>query len=566
MLRAKAVRARTAGFTLREAPTRRHRCSRAGSPDSGGSGAGERGQSQRRPAARCWKRLSASTVRRPLPQYHARSARQRLRHLGTTQRAAGVHGTPQRAGDGGDHRAGGPVHELLWQPQRAGARRGPWSRCSRTTASKSRCCAGALFVGCRGFELGDLEAVARLKEYNIPQLAQAVDAGYDLVAPIPSCVLMFKQELPLMYPRNAQVRQVAARMFDPFEYLMLRHEAGRCAPTFKAPLGKVSYPRALSPAGAEHRAQTRDLLKLVPGTSLDTIERCSGHNGTYGVKREFRAASVRIGRPVVQRVENAQADHYASDCPMAAQQIASGLTQPRAPSIRCGCCGSRTDCRRSSDMDKLAATDLMPLEQYARERPAFRARVLRHRPSGSSAVGRTSPGWFEDRLHGAVPGAGDAAHRAYLRARAIADELGAYNPLIPDAALEGDAVDRVYAPPSGRVRSRALKGIEDRCWVEVPSSSAMARASKIRSVRSISCTWYCTVSRSSNNQVTFGPTASCRSALWRSNPRAKGRPLAGVLLERHEVGWPRACPCRSSVYSPSRAAAAAADARGHAAA
>jgi Fe-S oxidoreductase len=77
--------------------------------------------------------------------------------------------------------------------------------------------------------------------------------------------------------------------------------------------------------------KTRDLMKLVPGTSLDTIERCSGHNGTYGVKREFRAASVRIGRPVVQRVESAQADHYASDCPMAGQQIASGLTQPRAP-------------------------------------------------------------------------------------------------------------------------------------------------------------------------------------------------------------------------------------------
>jgi len=72
-------------------------------------------------------------------------------------------------------------------------------------------------------------------------------------------------------------------------------------------------------------------MRLVPGTSVDTIERCSGHNGTYGVKHESRAASVRIGRAVVQRVESAQADHYASDCPMAAQQIASGLAQPRAP-------------------------------------------------------------------------------------------------------------------------------------------------------------------------------------------------------------------------------------------
>jgi glycerol-3-phosphate dehydrogenase subunit C len=40
---------------------------------------------------------------------------------------------------------------------------------------------------------------------------------------------------------------------------------------------------------------------------------------------------MKIGRPVMQRVESAAADHYASDCPMAAEQIASGLTEPRAP-------------------------------------------------------------------------------------------------------------------------------------------------------------------------------------------------------------------------------------------
>ena len=71
--------------------------------------------------------------------------------------------------------------------------------------------------------------------------------------------------------------------------------------------------------------KTREVLQLVPGTKVEPIERCSGHNGTYGLKHRFRAASVKIGRPVVERVAAAQADHYASDCPMAAQQIASGL-------------------------------------------------------------------------------------------------------------------------------------------------------------------------------------------------------------------------------------------------
>jgi glycerol-3-phosphate dehydrogenase subunit C len=72
--------------------------------------------------------------------------------------------------------------------------------------------------------------------------------------------------------------------------------------------------------------KTRDVLKLVPDTTVDVIERCSGHNGTYAVKKEYRAASVKIGKPVVTRVSNAKADHYSSDCPMAGHQIRSGLS------------------------------------------------------------------------------------------------------------------------------------------------------------------------------------------------------------------------------------------------
>ncbi len=127
------------------------------------------------------------------------------------------------------------------------------------------------------------------------------------------------------------MRAVAARTFDPFEYLMLRHEAGLLRTDFKDPLGKVSYHVPCHLRVQNLGLKTRDLLKLVPGTTLDTIERCSGHNGTYGVKRRFRAASVKIGRPVMQRVQAAQCDHYASDCPMAGQQIESGLEDARAP-------------------------------------------------------------------------------------------------------------------------------------------------------------------------------------------------------------------------------------------
>ena len=120
-------------------------------------------------------------------------------------------------------------------------------------------------------------------------------------------------------------------MYDPFEYLMLRHAAGLLRTDFKTALGKVSYHVPCHLRVQNLGLKTRDLLRLVPGTTIEPIERCSGHNGTYGVKARFREASVRIGRPVVQRVAAAEADYYASDCPMAGEQIQSGLAAPRAP-------------------------------------------------------------------------------------------------------------------------------------------------------------------------------------------------------------------------------------------
>ena len=188
-----------------------------------------------------------------------------------------------------------------------------------TVVEKEKCC------GMPKLELGDLETVEKYKNFNIPQLKKLVDEGYDIVAPIPSCVLMFKQELPLMFPEDADVQAVKARIFDPFEYLMLRHKAGLLRTDFRQQLGKVSYHVPCHLRVQNIGLKTRDVLRLVPGTTVEVIERCSGHNGTYAVKKEYRAASVKIGRPVVNKVQQSQADHYSSDCPMAGHQIQSGL-------------------------------------------------------------------------------------------------------------------------------------------------------------------------------------------------------------------------------------------------
>jgi Fe-S oxidoreductase len=184
---------------------------------------------------------------------------------------------------------------------------------------KENCC------GMPKFELGDLQAVADLKAGNMPHLLAMIERGYDIVAPIPSCVLMFKQELPLMFPDDPDVAKVRRHVFDPFEYLALRHKSGLMRTDFTRSLGKIAYHVACHLRVQNLGLKTRDVLQLIPGTTVEPIERCSGHNGTYGVKREYRDTSMKIGKPVIQRVQASGADFYASDCPMAGHQIESGL-------------------------------------------------------------------------------------------------------------------------------------------------------------------------------------------------------------------------------------------------
>jgi Fe-S oxidoreductase len=106
---------------------------------------------------------------------------------------------------------------------------------------------------------------------------------------------------------------------------MLRHKDGLLKTDFKNSLGKIAYHASCHLRVQNMGLKTRELLELVPDTQIDTIERCSGHDGTYAVKSEFHETSMKICRPVVSRVQKAESDHYSSDCPMAGHQIENGL-------------------------------------------------------------------------------------------------------------------------------------------------------------------------------------------------------------------------------------------------
>lgn len=188
----------------------------------------------------------------------------------------------------------------------------------------AKCC------GMPKLELGDLKRVEALKDANVPVFLDAIEQGYDIVSPIPSCVLMYKQELPLMFSDDEQVARIKARFFDPFEYLMLRHKAELANTDFSQGLGKVAYHAACHQRVQNFGAKTREFLNLIPETEVTMIDRCSGHDGTYALKSETYDKAMKIVKPVVNRVAKVEPDTFGSDCPMAGRLIAHGLNDTHA--------------------------------------------------------------------------------------------------------------------------------------------------------------------------------------------------------------------------------------------
>jgi glycerol-3-phosphate dehydrogenase subunit C len=184
---------------------------------------------------------------------------------------------------------------------------------------KEACC------GMPKLELGDLDSVAALKEVNIPPLAVLAREGYAILTAVPSCTLMFKKELPLMFPDDADVIAVSKAMFDPFEYFVLRHRDGLLETNFERTLGNVSYHIPCHSRVQNVGQKTREMLQMIPGTTVNTVERCSGHDGTWGVKSEYFANSMKIGQPVFRQMASGEPDYISSDCAIAARHIEQGM-------------------------------------------------------------------------------------------------------------------------------------------------------------------------------------------------------------------------------------------------
>ena len=180
-----------------------------------------------------------------------------------------------------------------------------------------RCC------GMPYLENGDVDSAKECRYRNLEAFAPFVEAGYTVVAAGPTCSLTLKKEYPLLGSGDGGDRLAAATV-DLSEYLMRRDAEGRLDRNFVRRPGKVVYHLPCHLKVQDIGFKSRDLLALIPGAEVVLVEACTGHDGTWSMKKEYFPISMDVGAPLFERVRSEKADAVASDCPLAALQIKQG--------------------------------------------------------------------------------------------------------------------------------------------------------------------------------------------------------------------------------------------------
>ena len=189
----------------------------------------------------------------------------------------------------------------------------------------------AAYPGCCGMpflEQGEMEKVAAQARKVSADLVKLMDEGYDIVTLTASCGLMLKFEWALICPDNEDIKRVADNVFDIDEYVV------DVAKKEGLPAGLTALPEGVTVHLACHaRAQNMgpkaaEMLKMIPDTPVDVIERCSGHGGTFGVVKPTHDVGVKVGRPVFRAANQQKRGHIVSDCPLAAQHIVAHTDTP----------------------------------------------------------------------------------------------------------------------------------------------------------------------------------------------------------------------------------------------
>ena len=174
-------------------------------------------------------------------------------------------------------------------------------------------------------EQGDIPRVAEKAKRVAAALLPYVDKGYDIVALIPSCALMAKFEWPLICPGDPEIDRLAKATYDLSEYVVDIAKKEGLAPGLNALPGGVSLHLACHARAQNMGPKAAEMLRLLPQSDLDVIERCSGHGGSWGVKKENFDVAMKVGRPPSRQIARENKAVLSSECPLAALHLQQGV-------------------------------------------------------------------------------------------------------------------------------------------------------------------------------------------------------------------------------------------------
>jgi len=182
----------------------------------------------------------------------------------------------------------------------------------------------AAYPGCCGMpflEQAELDRVAEQAAKVSKELVALIDEGYDIVTLTASCGLMLKFEWALIMPGNEDVKRLSKAVFDIDEYVVDIARKDGLPPGLSALADGVSVHLPCHARAQNMGPKAAEMLRLIPDTRIDVIERCSGHGGTFGVMKKTHALAEKVGRPVFRAAATQSRGAIVSDCPLAAQHI-----------------------------------------------------------------------------------------------------------------------------------------------------------------------------------------------------------------------------------------------------
>ncbi|NQV99091.1 MAG: glycerol-3-phosphate dehydrogenase [Rhodospirillales bacterium] len=182
-----------------------------------------------------------------------------------------------------------------------------------------KCC------GMPQLEQGDIAAVAATAEDVAAQLKPWIEKGYDIIALVPSCALMLKFEWPLIVPENEEVMALSRATFDITQYIVDIGKTEGMAEGLKPLAGGVSIHISCHSRAQNMGQKGAEMLRLIPDTDIDVIERCSGHGGSWGIMKDNFEVALKIGKPAARKVAEKAAAHIVSECPLARDHILQGV-------------------------------------------------------------------------------------------------------------------------------------------------------------------------------------------------------------------------------------------------